>query len=185
VLGGNGADELHDDDGLAHAGAAEQADFPALGIGGEQVDDLDAGVEDLFDRELLLERGRGPVDGFALIGVGQGRAAVDGVAQQIEQPPQALLAHGHRDGAAGVLGGGAPDHPVGGIHGHRPDHVVAQVLGHLDHQGQLAVRSRDVDGVEDPGQVVLVELDVHHRSDDLANHPAFALRLHEFDVGAR
>jgi len=56
------ADHLLDDDGLAHAGAAEHPDLAALDVGLEQVDHLDAGLEhDL----LRLERGEGrclPVD---------------------------------------------------------------------------------------------------------------------------
>src|SRR5918999_800726 len=40
-------DELLDEHGLADAGAAEQADLAALGVWGEQVYDLDAGLEDL------------------------------------------------------------------------------------------------------------------------------------------
>ena len=38
-------DHFLDKHGLAHTGAAEQADLPALHIGGEQVDHLDAGLE--------------------------------------------------------------------------------------------------------------------------------------------
>ena len=48
VLLGDVVDEFHDDDGLAHAGAAEQADLAALQEGLDQVDDLDAGLEHLF-----------------------------------------------------------------------------------------------------------------------------------------
>jgi len=44
---GHVVDELHDDDGLADASPAEQSDLAALGIGCEQVDNLDAGNEDL------------------------------------------------------------------------------------------------------------------------------------------
>src|SRR5205085_1037967 len=43
---GDVVDELHDDDGLADAGTAEGADFAALGEGTDEVDDLDAGLED-------------------------------------------------------------------------------------------------------------------------------------------
>jgi hypothetical protein len=46
VLGGDVADQLLNQHGLAHAGAAEEADLAALLVGGEQVDDLDAGDED-------------------------------------------------------------------------------------------------------------------------------------------
>ena len=47
VLLGEVVDQLLDEDGLADAGAAEQADLAALGVGREQVDDLDAGLEHL------------------------------------------------------------------------------------------------------------------------------------------
>ena len=46
VAFGDVVDQLHDDDGLADAGAAERADFAALGEGADQIDDLDAGLED-------------------------------------------------------------------------------------------------------------------------------------------
>lgn len=51
-------DELHDDDGLADAGAAEGADLAALHEGTDQVDDLDAGAEE-FGGGGLLGEGRG------------------------------------------------------------------------------------------------------------------------------
>ena len=37
---GHVVDQLHDEHGLAHAGAAEQADLAALGVGGQQVNHL-------------------------------------------------------------------------------------------------------------------------------------------------
>jgi hypothetical protein len=45
VLHGDVVDQFHDDDGLADAGAAEQADLAAAQVGFEEVDDLDAGLE--------------------------------------------------------------------------------------------------------------------------------------------
>ena len=59
VLHGDVVDQLHDDDGLADAGAAEQADLAAAQIGLQQVDDLDAGLEHLEARRLVFERGAG------------------------------------------------------------------------------------------------------------------------------
>src|ERR1041385_5433164 len=44
---GDVVDQLHDGHGLADAGATEQADLAALGVGREQIHDLDAGDEDL------------------------------------------------------------------------------------------------------------------------------------------
>src|SRR5690606_23113997 len=52
-LGGDVADELGDDNGLADAGAAEDADLTALGERGDEVDDLRAGLEH-FDRGRLV-----------------------------------------------------------------------------------------------------------------------------------
>ena len=60
---GDVVDELHDQHGLADAGAAEQADLAALGVRREQVDDLDAGDEDLRLGRLLGIGRRGLVDG--------------------------------------------------------------------------------------------------------------------------
>ena len=45
---GDVVDELHDEHGLAHASATEEADLTALQVGFQQVDDLDAREEDLF-----------------------------------------------------------------------------------------------------------------------------------------
>jgi hypothetical protein len=59
VRHGEVVDELHDDDGLADTRAAEQAGLAALDVGLEQVDDLDAGLEDLrLGLEVLVARER-------------------------------------------------------------------------------------------------------------------------------
>ena len=62
VLGGDPLDHLLDEHGLAHAGAAEEADLAALHVGLEQVDDLDAGLEHQRLRLELVERRRVAVD---------------------------------------------------------------------------------------------------------------------------
>ena len=63
VLGGNVIDQLLDQDGLADTGAAEQADLAALGVGADEVNDLDAGLQNLGGGLLLLIAGSGAVDG--------------------------------------------------------------------------------------------------------------------------
>jgi hypothetical protein len=55
-------DELEHVDGLAHARAAEEADLAALRERADQVDDLDAGLEELGRRRQLVELRRGLVD---------------------------------------------------------------------------------------------------------------------------
>ena len=55
-------DQLQDHDGLADAGAAEEADLAALRIRRDQVDDLDAGLERLDAGRLVDELRRRAVD---------------------------------------------------------------------------------------------------------------------------
>ena len=50
---GDVVDQLLDQHGLADAGAAEQADLAALGVGRQEIDDLDAGDENLGLGRLL------------------------------------------------------------------------------------------------------------------------------------
>ena len=56
---GDVVDQLHDDDGLADAGAAERADLAALEERADQVDDLDARGEHLRRGRLIDQRRRG------------------------------------------------------------------------------------------------------------------------------
>jgi hypothetical protein len=64
---GDVVDQFLHGDGLADAGAAEQADLAALGVGAEQVDDLDAGDEDFRRGRLLGEGGRLAVDRAVMV----------------------------------------------------------------------------------------------------------------------
>src|SRR5690606_15260184 len=59
-------DHLLDEDGLADARTAEEADLATLHIRREEVDDLDAGLEQLGLRLELVERRGLAVDGPAL-----------------------------------------------------------------------------------------------------------------------
>ena len=58
VLLGEVVDQLLDDDGLADAGAAEEADLAAAQVRLEQVDDLDPGLEHL-ERRSTARRSAG------------------------------------------------------------------------------------------------------------------------------
>ena len=62
---GDIVDEFHDQHRLADAGAAEQADLAALGVGREQIDDLDAGDQDFRFGRLVDEFRRRLMDGAA------------------------------------------------------------------------------------------------------------------------
>ena len=137
---GDAVDHLLDEHGLADAGAAEQADLAALDVRGQQVDDLDAGLEHLGLGLELVERRRLAVDRPALgdlerrlVGTSSGSPRV------LHTWPLVTSPTGHRDRAAGVGDLGAADQAVGRLHRDGADQVVAQVLGDLE--GQRASRS--------------------------------------------
>ncbi len=149
-------DQLHDRDRLADAGAAEEPDLAALDVRGDQVDDLDARLEDLDGRREVAERGRLAVDRPALHALGR-RLLVDGLADHVPDPAERRRADRNRDRCARVRHRRPAREAVGGVHRHSANAVVTEVLLHLrDEGGGRAVRPRhcDLEGVEDLGQVV-------------------------------
>ena len=122
---GDVVDQLHDEHGLADAGAAEEADLAALGVGREQIDDLDAGDEDLRLRRLIGE-GRGRLmDGASGIGL-DGAGLVHRLADDVDDAPERLVADGHRDRRARVDDLLAAHETFGAVHGDRAHRVLAR-----------------------------------------------------------
>ena len=128
VLQGDVVDQLHDDDGLADAGAAEEADLATLQIGLEKVDDLDAGFEHLEIGRLVLEGRRRAVNRPALLRLHRAVGKIHRLAEHVQHPPQRLGADRHGDRLAEVLGAHAALHAVGRLHRDGADPVLAQVL---------------------------------------------------------
>ena len=85
-------DQLHDDDGFADAGAAEQSDLSAAQIGLEQVDNLDPALEHLQLRGLFIKSRRLPVDRPFLRGVHRTHV-VHGLADDVHHAAQRLISH--------------------------------------------------------------------------------------------
>ena len=161
---GDVVDQLLDEHGLADAGAAEQADLAALGVGRQQVDDLDAGHQDLRLGRLLGVGGRRLMDRAALL-VGNGPASSTGSPMTLMMRPSVPVAHRHRDRLAGVGHFLAAHEAFGGVHGDGAHGVLAQMLGHLEDQPLAAVLG--LERVQDRRQMA-VELHV----DDGAHHLA-------------
>ncbi len=89
VLLGEVVDELLNQNGLADAGAAEQTRLAATDIGLEQVNGLDAGLEDLGLGGELIEAGRSVVDGVELLHLGHG-LTVDRLAHDVPNAAERL-----------------------------------------------------------------------------------------------
>ncbi len=141
-------------DGLADAGAAEEADLAAAAVGSEQVDDLDARLEDLDLRALIDELGGLAVDGR------QGRGLdwpglVDGFADDVEDATERRVADRHPDGPARVEHLEPAHEAIGRVHGDGSDARLAEVLRDLEHEIVLVVAQARIghrEGVQDLGQ---------------------------------
>ena len=170
VLLGDVVDQLLNENGLADAGAAEQAGLAALRVRLEQVDDFDAGLENLDVRRLLVEPRRITMDRPVLLRVDR-TFVVDRFAEDVEDAAEGLAADGDGDRTAGVDGLHAAHHSVRRLHGDAAHLALADVVGDFGddvdrHLAELAVVD-DADRVVDRRKVTLIELDVERRSDDL------------------
>ena len=168
MLGGDAVDHLSDEHGLAHAGAAEEADLAAGHVGGEEVDHLDAGLEHAGLGLEGIEGRRRTVDVPTLHLVEAVRVLVEGLAPDVPDVAEHLVADRHGDAATGVVHRGAANEAVGRLQAHRADATVTELLSHLgDDRDGLAV-DVDVEGdrVVELGERTAGELDVDHRSGD-------------------
>ena len=176
VLDRDVTDQFHHVDGLADAGAAEQADLAALGERAEQVDDLDAGFQQFAAARLLLEGGGRAVDRHALFAL-DGAGMIDGVAEHVHDAAQGLLADRHRDRRTGVFHFQPAAQSVGRSHGNSPHHAVAELLLDLQRQVGLCHRQCVID-LRHGGRF---EFHVHDRADDFYDlsraHESFGLLL--------
>ncbi len=141
VLLGDVADQLLDDDGLADAGAAEDADLAALLERADEVDDLEAGLEDLDLGGLLVER-RAPARWIGRTSVrSTGPLPSIGLPRTSKTRPRVTSPTGTLIGAPVSRPRRAAGQAVGRGHGHRADPVVAEVLLDLADQRRLAGRT--------------------------------------------
>ena len=130
-------DEFLDDNGLANAGAAEQTGLTALDERLDQVDGLDARLKDLGLRDQLVVLGSRTMDGHVAGDLGHG-LLVNGLAHDVPDATQGLLADGHHDGMARIQNVQATDQTVGRAHGDGADDVARQVGFDLEDDVQVA-----------------------------------------------
>src|SRR5262249_37288585 len=180
VLQRDVVNQLHDDDGLADAGAAEQTDLSALQVGLEEVDDLDACLEHPELGRLILEVGRRAMNRQALLRRHRPVWKIDRLAEHVQHAAERLGPDRHGDRAAEIEGLHAALQTVGGLHRDRADAVLAEVLldfrHDIDRAGGRALRF-DAERVVDFRQVSRLELDVDDGTDDLDDGAYLLLHL--------
>merc|ERR1719188_2851292 len=121
---GDVVNQLHNKDGLADTSTAEQTNLTSLDIRGQEIDDLDTGLQNLLGAAGLGHRRGLGVDGVEHVGLDRA-SLVDGLADDVDDAAEGAGADGHLDGGAGVVDGLTPDQPLGGVHGDGPDSVLA------------------------------------------------------------
>ena len=166
---------------LAHAGAAEQANFTPSGVGLQKVNDLDACLQNFYRGALFLKGGGAAVDGLEGGALGQGTAAVNGLTQHVEHAAQGGLPHGHLNGVAGDVYRQPAGQPLAGGEHDAAHRAPAHVLGHLHHP-QSAVKLYG-ELLPQLGQLALCDLYVHYRAGDLYNNSSFHVATSFFDAG--
>ncbi len=171
---GDVVDELLDEDGLSDTGTTEEANLTTTGVRGEEVDDLDTGLEHLGLGGLVDERGGLDVDGSELLAL-DGSALVHGLANDVHDAAKGAGADGDLDGEASVDDLLATDETLGTLHGNGTDGVLTEVLGDLENETTATLDILDLEGVEDGGELLGVELDVDDGTDDGLDGTGLAL----------
>ena len=92
------ADQFLDKDRLANTCTAEQTDLSALGVGCDQINDLDTRLQNLLYGLLVCKSRRPAVDLPALSA--QLLPAVNRITEYVEQPSQIVISHRNGDSAA-------------------------------------------------------------------------------------
>src|SRR5579872_429612 len=185
VILGDVIDQLHYDDGLADASAAEQSDLAALQKRLDQVDDLHAGFEHFSSRGLLVECRSETVNRHSLLVLDRAQL-IDRLADHVHDATKRAPSHRHGDRAALVDRFHAAHHTFSGFHSDAAHAAFAEVLLHfkndLDGAGDIEAVADDLQGLIDRRQVAFGELHIDRRSCDLNDvsyvlwHISFELR---------
>lgn len=105
-------DPLTNQYGLSDTGTTKETDLATSGVRGEEVDDLDTGLEDFGYGRLVDERGGFGVDRHLGLGL-DGPTLVDGFTDDVHDSAQALWSDWNHDWGAGVDDLGASDETLG------------------------------------------------------------------------
>ena len=171
MLFGDVIDQFHDGDGLADAGAAEQPDLSAARVRADEVDDLDAGFENLGFGRLIGKGGRVAMNRHLMRRV-ERRAFVDRLADDVDQAAERFRADRHGDWLAGVADLHPAHQALGRVHRDAAHGVFAEMLRDFEHEVALAIAERrvgDAQRVEDRRQRAVAKLDVDDVAQNLAD----------------
>ncbi len=183
---GNVPDQLLDDNGLANPSASKQPDLAALGEGRQEVDDLDAGLQDLPGRTLFRYGWRRTMDRVVVLGLNRAHF-INRLAKDIKKPAQGCSSHRDHDRRLGIQRLYPAPQAVRRRHSHTPDHIVPSVLqglqGHVELFGQgcfdvsVLIFTGDLDGMKKVRKLPRRKFNVYNRTDNL-NNMAVVFSIH-------
>ena len=136
ILFDGAPNQLHDQHGLADAGAAEHPRFAAARERCEKVGYLDSGAEDLALVILMIDRGRAAMNRPAGCGL-DWPETINRIADRVDKAAQHLLPHRHADGAAAAARDRTAAQTRSILHRHGADSMKIEML--LDFGDQLGL----------------------------------------------
>src|SRR3990167_2921949 len=167
VLDGDVTDQFHHVYGLAYTGTTEQTDFTAFGERANQVDNLDAGFQQVVAACLLCERRCSAVDTPTLFFADRA-SFVNRVAQYVHDPAQGRFTDRYGDGCASVGNVQTTLQAFGRTHRNGTHYAVAQLLLNF----QSSFRALYFQRVVDARYVFAWKFHVNNGADDLNNTSA-------------
>ena len=166
--------------GLTHTGSTEQTNLSTLNVGGQEVDNLDTGFEQLSLGLELVECRWGAVDGPALLDFNLfARCSVEDVTGDVENLTLGDVTNRHGDRSTGVGDFLTAHEAVSWLERNSANQVVTEVLSNLKHKlGRLgADGDGGLKGVVDAGDRVVWELDVDNGTGNAGDATDCGLRL--------
>ena len=113
---------------FTYAGAAEQTDFTTLCIGGNEVNDFNAGFKNFSCRRLVF-KGRCRTMNRPVVGCRYFRIVIiHGFAKNVENTSEAAVTNRCRNSTAGIYCFHSTYHAVCGTHCNGADYAVTKVL---------------------------------------------------------
>ena len=165
---------------LTDTGTAEQTDLAALRIRAEKINDLDTRLQDFGRTALLRKARRLPVNRPLLrrLHIAQ---TINRLTQDIEHPSQDFITDRNLDRRTRIDTFHTAHQTIGRTHRNAPDNIVADMLRNLGNH--LPIRLHNVNLIQNRRQMIRMEADIYHRSNDLNNfasicHMHFPLSLY-------
>ena len=159
--------QFHNQNRLADAGTAEQTDFAAFCIRFQQIDNLNAGGQNLSIGRLVHKCGSRTVNRIVKIRFNV-TATVNRFADNVHNATQQRRSDRNLNRRIGINDFQTANQTFGLIHGNRTNNVFTQVLSHF--QNQLAAVIVTLKRSQNRGQIIsILKFNVDNRAHNLRN----------------